>query len=428
MILETIAGVDAMGLADVGERLDSFVGEVFSSLGRKDRIATAGVYARGLMLDGQRKSMQPMAERLDVDHQRLQQFVTSSPWDVMPVRKVLSRKACDLITPEAWAVDDTGFVKDGDASPCVARQYSGTLGKVGNCQVAVSVHAVTDAASCPLDWRLFVPERWDDACAEDAEQARVIAARRAKAAIPEDERHRPKWEQAHECIDELLDWGRPAPPLIVADAGYGQTAEFRQGLTDRDMPYVVGVPATITVRPAEAVPETPEWTGRGRHPQPRYRTPHSTVKQLVLDTGEHQLRHLTWRHGTRTSPDNPAAAMTSRFLTLRVRSASRHLTPATDGTIAAEWLIAEWPDGATEPSDYWLSTLPEHTPIEELVRLAKIRWRIEHDYRELKAALGLDHFEGRSWLGWHHHATLVTAAHLFLTTLRLTHPKSAGQA
>ena len=185
--------------------------------------------------------------------------------------------------------------------------------------------------------------RWDDRCVEDPAAAAVTAARRAKAAIPDIERHRPKWEQAHECIDELLDWGRPAPPLIVADAGYGQTAEFRQGLTDRDLRYVLAVPATITVRPADAVPETPEWAGRGRRPQPRYRTPHSTVKQLVLDAGEHQLRHLTWRHGTRTGPDNPTAAMTSRYLALRVRSASRHLTPAADGTIDAEWLIAEWP-------------------------------------------------------------------------------------
>ncbi len=149
--------MDAAGLVRVDEQLDSFVGEVFSSLGRRDRRATAGLYVRGLMLDGRRKSMQPMAARLRVDHQRLQQFVTSSPWDVKPVRKALSRKACALIEPDAWVIDDTGFVKDGDASACVARQYSGTLGKVGNCQIAVSVHAASDAASAPLDWRLYVP-------------------------------------------------------------------------------------------------------------------------------------------------------------------------------------------------------------------------------------------------------------------------------
>ena len=141
--------------------MESFVGEVFSSLERKDRRATAGLYVRGLMLDGRRKSMQPMAARLRVDHQRLQQFVTSSPWGVEPVRKTLSRKACALVEPDAWVIDDTGFVKDGDASPCVARQYSGTLGKVGNCQVAVNVHVASDAASALLDWRLSCPQCFD---------------------------------------------------------------------------------------------------------------------------------------------------------------------------------------------------------------------------------------------------------------------------
>ena len=168
--------MDAAGLVRVGEQLDSFVGEVFSSLPRKDQRATAGLYLRGLMLDGRRKSMQPMAARLGVDHQRLQQFVTSSPWDVVPVRKTLSRMACGLIEPEAWVIDDTGFVKEGTASACVARQYSGTLGKVGNCQVAVSVHAVTDAASAPLDWRLFMPESWDERCAGDPADAAAVAA------------------------------------------------------------------------------------------------------------------------------------------------------------------------------------------------------------------------------------------------------------
>src|SRR5258707_14611108 len=182
---------------------------------RRDRVATAGVYVRGLMLDGKRKSMQPMAERLEVDHQRLQQFVTTSPWDVVPVRKTLSRKACELIAPQAWALDDTGFAKDGDASPCVARQYSGTLGKVGNCQVAVSVHAVTDAASAPLDWRLFMPVSWDDEAADAPGATAAVAARRAKAAIPGEEHHKRKWEQALDMIDELLSWGRTPPPVVV---------------------------------------------------------------------------------------------------------------------------------------------------------------------------------------------------------------------
>ncbi|MDT5287151.1 MAG: hypothetical protein QOF88_2040 [Mycobacterium sp.] len=418
--------MDAAGLVRVDEQLDSFVGEVFSSLERKDRRATAGLYVRGLMLDGRRKSMQPMAARLRVDHQRLQQFVTSSPWDVEAVRKTLSRKACALIEPDAWVIDDTGFVKDGPASPCVARQYSGTLGKVGNCQVAVSVHAASDAASAPLDWRLYVPPSWDEHGAADPATAAAIAARRQRCAIPEGEHHRPKWQMALEMIDELVGWGR-TPPVLTADAGYGDTTAFRQGLTDREISYVVAVKGATSAYSADAVPETAPYAGRGRPPIPRYHDPHQSCRDLAVAAGRGALKTVTWRHGTKTDPDNPAAAMRSRFLALRIRPANRDITPADDGNLPEAWLLAEWPTGAEEPTDYWISTLHPDTPLKELVRLAKIRWRIEHDYRELKTGLGLDHFEGRSWAGWHHHATLVTAAHLFITTLRLTNPKASGQ-
>ncbi|MFD6857881.1 IS701 family transposase [Rhodococcus sp. NPDC060090] len=418
--------MDAAALTNAGERLDVFVEEVFSSLTRKDQRATAGVYARGLMLDGRRKSMQPMAQRLGVDHQRLQQFVTTSPWDVVPVRKTLSRKACDLIDPDAWVIDDTGFAKDGDGSPGVARQYSGTLGKVGNCQIAVSVHAATDAASAPLDWRLFLPESWDDQSTTDPEAVAAITARRMRSAVPTGEHHRRKWELALEMIDELIEWGR-VPPMVAADAGYGDATAFREGLTDRGIGYVVAVKGATTAYPGGVVPEAAAYTGRGRPPTPRYQDPHSTCKDLVLAAGTSALRDVTWRHGTKADPGNPTAAMRSRFAALRVRPANRDISRGEDGTLPQVWLLAEWPDGAEEPTDFWLSTLPADTPLAELVRLAKIRWRIEHDYRELKTGLGLDHFEGRSWLGWHHHATLVTAAHLFITTLRLTDPKAVGQ-
>lgn len=406
--------------------MDTFVGEVFSSLKRKDQRATAGVYIQGLMLDGRRKSMQPMAQRLKVDHQRLQQFVTTSPWDVSTVRKALSCKACDLITPDAWVIDDTGFVKDGDGSPCVARQYSGTVGKVGNCQIAVSVHAASDAASAPLDWRLFVPERWDDQSTTDADAAAAITVRRKRCAIPADEHHRPKWEMALEMIDELIEWGR-IPPVVVADAGYGDTTAFREGLSARGIGYVVAVKGATSAYRVDAVPETAPYGGRGRPPTRRYQNPHSTCKDLVLAAGRSALRQVTWRRGTKASPGNPTAAMRSRFTALRIRPANRDIPRDDDGALPQVWLLAEWPTGANQPTDYWLATLPPETPVAELVRLAKIRWRIEHDYRELKTGLGLDHFEGRSWLGWHHHATLVTAAHLFITTLRLTDPKVGGR-
>lgn len=164
--------------------------------------------------------MQPMAMRLGIDHQRLQQFVSTSPWSVEPVRKTLANRAIDLIQPDAWVVDDTGFIKDGSASPGVARQYSGTLGKVGNVQIGVSVHAVTDMASCPLDWRLFLPASWDETTADTEQERLLIRQRRIRAQIPADVGHRPKWELACEMIDELGNWG-VSPPVVVADAGYG---------------------------------------------------------------------------------------------------------------------------------------------------------------------------------------------------------------
>ena len=371
--------------------------------------------------------MQPMAERLQVDHQQLQQFVTSSPWDVAPVRKTLSRKACDLITPQGWVVDDTGFAKDGPHSPCVTRQYSGTLGRVDNCQIAVSVHAATDAASAPLDWRLYVPRSWDDTLIEDPEERARVATRRRRAAIPDDEHHRRKWELALEMIDELCSWGRTPPP-VIADAGYGDITAFRLALTERNIGYVVAVKAATSAHLGTAIPlAAPRTGGQGRFRAPAYPDPPASLKDLALAAGRGATTTVTWREGTKTSPTNPTGTMTSQFVTLRIRPANRDIPRDDDGVLPECWLIVQWPTDTAEPTDYWLSTLPADTPADELVRLAKMRWRIEHDYRELKTGLGLDHFEGRSWLGWHHHATLVTAAHLFLTTLRLTAPKAGGQ-
>src|SRR3712207_5935936 len=188
-------------LAAVRGRLEEFAAEVFAPLMRRDQRDKGAAYVRGLLLDGRRKSMQPMAERLGIDHQGLQQFVSSSTWAVEPVRQRLARRAVASISPDAWVIDDTGFVKDGVASPGVARQYSGTLGKVGNCQIGVSVCAVTDTASCPLSWRLFLPAGWDDTEAATGEAAAAIRARRARAGIPDEAGHRPKWRLAIDMLD-----------------------------------------------------------------------------------------------------------------------------------------------------------------------------------------------------------------------------------
>ena len=191
---------------------------------------------------------------------------------------------------------------------------------------------------------------------------------------------------------------------------------------------MVAVKASTTAYPADAV--TMMHHSR-RGPQPsaaRYPDPPSSLKELVVQAGRSSLRQVTWRHGTQTIPNNRAASMTSRFIALRLRPANCDIARADDGYLPAEWLLAEWTTGGTAPTDYWLSTLPEDTPLKELVRLAKIRWRIEHDYRKLTTGLGLAHFKGRTWAGWHHHMTLVTAAHLFITQLRLTRPKADGAA
>jgi SRSO17 transposase len=418
----------------VRPRLAGFAAEMLGGLARKDQRAAGGLYVRGLLTDGQRKSMEPMAARLGIDHQRLQQFITSSTWDYAMVRRNVARWFAASFPVEALVIDDTGFPKDGRASPCVARQYSGTLGKVGNCQVGVSVHLACEGASCAADWRLFCPQSWDDAALDDPVQAARARRRREQARIPDDVRHTQKWRLALEMIDELAGpggWGvleqagaAAGPrPVVTADAAYGDITAFRTELHNRDWRYVVAVRGTTSARPGDAVPAAPaRRRGPGRPPGPGYPQPPASLRTLALANAD-QIRPVTWRQGTKATTGNPGALMTSHFLAIRVRPASHDIPRAADGSVPDCWLLAEWPPEADEPADYWLSNLPEDTPVSELVRLAKIRWRIEHDYRELKTGLGLDHFEGRSFTGWHRHVTLAALAQAFCTLLR-TDPKA----
>jgi SRSO17 transposase len=428
-----VPGMTSEEIAEVRPRLLAFAGEMLGGLARSDQRAAGELYVRGLLTDGRRKSMQPMAERLGVDHQRLQQFITSSTWDYAAVRRNVARWFAASQPVEALVVDDTGFPKDGVASPCVARQYSGTLGKVGNCQIGVSVHLVNEHASCAADWRLFCPQSWDDTALEDPAAAARAARRRARAGIPVEVRHAEKWRLALEMIDEMAGpggWGvleqvtaaGGARPVVVADAGYGEGADFRLGLAGHGWRYVIAVKGATSARPHGAVPATMAYGGVGRPSVPRYRTAAVSLRQLAIAHAD-QVQPVTWRQGTKVTQSNPAAAMTSNFAAIRVRPASRRIPRASDGSLPECWLLAEWPPEAEEPAGYWLSNLPEDTPITELVRLAKIRWRIEHDYRELKHGLGLDHFEGRSWTGWHRHVTLAALAQAFITMIR-TDPKA----
>ncbi|MGH3096349.1 MAG: IS701 family transposase [Streptosporangiales bacterium] len=414
-------------IEQIRPRLVEFAGQMLGGLPRSDQRGTGELYVRGLLTDGARKSMQPMAERLGVDHQRLQQFVSSSTWDYTQVRANVARWAVRMVDPDAYVVDDTGFPKDGAASPCVARQYSGTLGKTGNCQVGVSVQMATDAASVAANWRLFCPASWDDQAVEDAERTAQVRARRARAGIPDEVRHREKWRLALGMLDEMTgEWELPKRP-VTSDSGYGDAALFRQGLDDRGFDYVVQVDPDALAHRSEAVPTTPAYRGRGRRPVPGYPDAPMSLKEHAIATGRSACRRVTWRTGTKTTTANPTAAMRSHFLAIRIRPANRHLRRDTDGTLPTAWLIAEWPPHADAPVKYWLSNMNPRTSLKTLVRLGKIRWRIEHDYRELKTGLGLDHFEGRSFTGWHRHLTLTVLAQAFCTLLRLD-PKADAPA
>ena len=400
-------------------RLVEFTAQMLGPRHGYHQPAKGELYVRGLLTNGQRKSMQPMAERLGVDHQRLQQFITSSSWDHQQVRANLARWAANAINPQAYVADDSGFPKDGTASPCVARQYSGTLGKTANCQIGVSVQMVTDTASLAANWRLFCPASWDDTLTDDAATARAVRQRRARAGIPDTMRHRQKWRLVLDMLDQMTNqWGLPKRP-VVSDSDYGDATEFRLGLDERGFDYVLEVDPTATAYPAQALPTVAPYSGRGRPPTPAYPHPPTTLEHLALTAGRTALHQVTWRHGSRHTTDNPTAAMRSRFIAIRVRPANRHIPRADDGSLPEVWLIAEWPTGEPKPVKYWLSNMDPSTPLKTLVRLGKIRWRVEHDYRELKTGLGLDHFEGRSYTGWHRHVTLTVLAQAFCTLLRL---------
>jgi SRSO17 transposase len=393
-------GVRAADLALARAGLVAFAEEMYGSLSRCDQRAKGELYVRGLLLEGRRKSIQPMATRLpDGDEQGLQQFITDSPWDDVPVRRSLARRMTKEIVPQGWVVDDTGLPKDGRWSPGVAHQYCGALGKTANCQVLVSVNAVTDRASCPLDWRLFLPATWDS----DTE-------RRERAKVPDVVRHRPKWQLALDILDELLGWGLDRR-VVQADGGYGDITAFRMGLEERELQYVVQIKGTTSAQPGDAEPVTPVYSGRGRPPAARYPDP-SNLRDLILAAGRDAAQTVCWRDGDR-------GPLHSDFVALRVRPAN-DAQRQPDGVLPDRWLLAEWPSEKDAPVKYWLSNLPADTAIATLVQLAKLRWRVEHDYRELKQCLGLDHYEGRSYRGLHHHLTCVTVAHAFLTCCRLS--------
>jgi len=396
------------GLGGVGGDLDRWLEPFLAALGHKKRRLWAPLYLRGLLGPSERKSLQPMATSLGLSgHDQLQHFIASPTWDDAPLWRVLAEQADRLVGgPEAvLVIDDTALPKKGTLSVGVARQYCGQLGKQENCQVAVSLSVANDQASLPIAYRLYLPEVW----AADP-------ARRAKAGVPEEVGFETKTAIALDQLRQAREVGIPVG-TVLGDAAYGDECDFRVGVAELDLRYVLGLRSGTTVWPPGQAPLPPApWSGRGRPPTRLRRSPEHqpvSVKELALGLPNKAWRTVTWREGSQ-------AELTSRFATRRVRPAHRDTLRSEPWP--EEWLLIEWPEGTEEPSKYWLSNLPPRTTLKDLVHTAKARWLIERDYQELKQETGLGHYEGRGWRGFHHHASLCIAAYGFLVAERCLFP------
>ena len=391
-------------------RFEDYVHRLGEAIGHADRREPLRAYLTGLMLSGERKSVEPMAARIEprrvgARHQSMHHFVAKAPWDDQAVLSTARDYALAQLERHApvmaWIVDDTGIPKKGKHSVGVARQYCAVLGKQDNCQVAVTVSLANGTMSVPCTWRLYLPEEW----AKDRK-------RRAVAEVPKEVRFQKKWQIALEEIDRLVAEDLPRAP-VVADAGYGSTTEFREAITARGLSYAVGIMKETTVWPQGSGPLAPvHRSGKGRPATLLRRSADHrpvSVLQAARELPDSSWKILRWREGTR-------GAMQSRFALTRVRAAHRDYGRSTPR--AEQWLVIEWPRGENEPTKYWLSTAPQSASAEDLIRLIKLRWRIERDYQEMKDELGLDHYEGRGWRGFHHHGVLCMAAYSFLAAER----------
>jgi len=393
----------------VEARFAEYVAGLAGVLGHADRIGPLRDYCTGLILPGERKSVEPMAaktapSRTAAQHQSLLHFVGIASWSD---EKVLT-KVREMVLPamerqgpiEAWIIDDTGFPKQGKHSVGVQHQYCGQLGKEANCQVAVSLSIANHSASLPVAYRLYLPKEW----AEDA-------ARRKKAGVPSDIRFKTKPEIALEQIRWACEAGLPRGVALM-DGAYGTDSRLRTGMTALGVSYVVGIQPKILVWPPGTGPRRKgrPLNNTGRRDEPDL----ISAKRLALDLPKHAWRTIRWREGS-------AERLSSRFARVRVRVGHSQLIPE---LLSQEWLLIEWPEGEAAPTKYWLSTLPANVSFRQLVDFAKLRWRIERDYQELKQEVGLGHFEGRGWRGFHHHATMCIAAYGFLVSERETIPPS----
>jgi len=395
---------------DISQEFNRYVAHLSEGLGHADRHAGLSGYCTGLMLPLSRKSVEPMAARVDplhasARHQALHHFVAKSEWSDATVMA----RVRDWVMPSLgldggryWIIDDTGFPKKGKHSVGVARQYCGQLGKQDNCQVAVSLSLASVQGSIPLAYQLYLPKDW----AGDA-------ARRETAGVPEDITFATKPEIALAQMRQAIGQGVPMG-VVLADAGYGDETAFRDGITALGMLYAVGIrPGTTVWAPGTAPLPPKAWSGRGIRPTKLRREPGNepmTVKALAMALAPQVWSTVTWREGSNNE-------LSGHFTALRVRPAHRdYLRPEMR---PEEWLLIEWPEGEDEPAKYFFTTAPEEATLEQMVFVAKMRWRIERDYQDLKQEFGLGHYEGRGWRGFHHHATLSIAAYGFLMAQRL---------
>ena len=393
-------------------RFESYADMMVQALGHAGRATPARWYLRGLMLPGERKSVEPMAARVHPEdvpsaHQSMHHLVADSEWSDTALLAAVAREVVPVLSeagqaPCFWIIDDTGFRKYGKHSVGVARQYCGQLGKTENCQVAVSLSLATVEGSVPLDYRLYLPEEWT----EDKRRCK-------RAGVPKEIAFATKGEIAWAQIEAALAAGIPRGTVLM-DAAYGDEAALRDRLSAHDLPYAVGIkPATAVWWDKHQPANAPVKQGRGRHRTRVLRdATHQpiSVRELALALPSDSYRTLTWREGTN-------AALASRFARVRVRAAHA------DRPREEEWLLIEWPKGEAEPTRYFLSTLPADISFKELVAIIKMRWRIERDYLELKQEVRLGHYEGRNWRGFHHHASLCIAAYGFLMLERLSGSK-----
>ena len=397
------------GAKGIESRFTRYVEGLVGVIGHADRAGPLRDYCTGLVMPVERKSVEPMAAitapgRTAAQHQSLLHFIGQGGWSDAAVLA----KVREMVLPaierhgaiEAWIIDDTSFPKQGRHSVGVAHQYCGQLGKQANCQVTVSLSLANHAASLPVSYRLYLPKDWSE---DDR--------RRRKAGVPEDISFKTKPEIALDQIRWACEMGLPGD-LVLIDAGFGHDAKLRTGIAELGKIYVAGIqPQSLVWAPGTRRGRAPK---RGRRDAPDA----ISVKHVALALPAKAWRTIAWREGTNKR-------LSSRFARLRVHVASRHQGPVKP---AKEWLLIEWPEGEDEPTKYWLSTLPQNIPFRDLVDAAKLRWRIERDYEELKQEVGLGHFEGRGWRGFHHHATLCIAAYGFLISEREMIPPSGPRS